>query len=232
MLKSTPSFRGYSNLPFEFLIAAFTVVPILILIYFYPTLPDRVPEYLNLRGEVEVWGRKGFGSVFRLPLMAIDLQVLCLLTKYGVWQGSSITEAGATDREKQLTLSLRLFDWFRAFIAVKLASSSLEVIVFSVELYQYLTKVTRATSWIASIIGVAGAVVYCYRLLLVNRRLKAPGVPEPSTQTQSFFYFNRSDPAWFTKNHAPNFGNKWIYVFVLCLLVLPVLMFWPMLSAL
>lgn len=75
-------FRDYTNLPFEAFIAAFTVLPILVLIYFYHVLPESIPEYLNLRGGVEVWGRKGFASVFRLPLMAIDLQMLCVLIHF------------------------------------------------------------------------------------------------------------------------------------------------------
>jgi len=225
------SFRDCSSLPFEIAILIFTVLPVFVLALFYPQLPDRVPEYLNLRGDVEVWGSKSFLSVFRLPLMALDLQLLCLLTKYGTWQRSNTSNHTLTsDHEKSLKLTLNLFDWFRAFIAVKLASSSLEVIVFSVERYQYLTKFTRATSWISSILGVGGAVVYIYRLLMLNRRLKVSSAAPPTNRGQSFFYFNPSDPMWFSETNAPNFGNKWIYVFILCLLALPILMFWPMLS--
>lgn len=48
------------------------------LIYFYPLLPELVPEYLNLDGEVIVWGRKGFASVFPLPVIQLWQQVgLC-----------------------------------------------------------------------------------------------------------------------------------------------------------
>ncbi len=155
-------FRGYTNLPFEVFIAAFTVLPILVLIYFYPALPERVPEYLNLHGEVEVWGRKGFASAFRLPLMAIDLQMLCLLMKYGLWQGSTAQPVAATEklaiyREESFKLSMSLGNWFRAFIAIKLGASSLEVIFFSIEKFHFLTTATRVTSWAASILGIAGA---------------------------------------------------------------------------
>src|SRR5438132_6981257 len=164
-----PRFCHFTNLPFEILIAAFTVLPILVLIYFYPMLPERVPEYLNLHGEVEVWGRKGIASVFRLPLMAIDLQALCLLTKYGLWQSRpalAVTDVErlGINREASLKLTMSLMDWFRAFIAIKLGASSLEVIFFSVERFHYLTIATRLTSWVASILGVGGAVYYVYSL--------------------------------------------------------------------
>jgi uncharacterized membrane protein len=80
--------RDYSNLPFEIFIAVFTIVPFLVLSYFYPALPERVPLFLNLRGDVETWAEKTALSVFRIPLMAAVTQVVCLLMKYGVvqWQ--------------------------------------------------------------------------------------------------------------------------------------------------
>jgi uncharacterized membrane protein len=231
------------SLPFEVFVAAFTVPPILVLIYFYPTLPERVPEYLNLHGAVEVWGRKGLASVFRLPLMAIDLQAICLLTKYGLWQSRPalpVTDAEklAINREASLKLSMSLMDWFRAFVAIKLGASSLEVIFFSIERFHFLTIATRLTSWVASILGVGGAVFYVYRLVTLNRKLKkvhadakVPRLSDRSHLHGEVFYYNTADPAWFTNKGLPNFGNKWIYVFLACLLCLPLLMFWPLLGS-
>jgi uncharacterized membrane protein len=235
-------FRDHTNLPFEVFIGAFTVLPILVLLYFYQLLPDRVPEYLNLHGEVEVWGSKGFASVFRLPLMAIDLQAICLLAKYGWWQGSFLRRDEepaqvALYRTASLGLSLSLMDWFRAFIAIKLGASSLETIFFSIERFHFLTTATRTTSWAASILGIAGAVVYGYRLLRLRPRLKEVGVyarvPRPIDRSHlhgGIFYYNPADPSWFTDQYLPNFGNRWVYLFLACLFCLPLLMFWPMLK--
>ncbi len=242
-MSTPPRFRDYTNLPLEVFIATFTVLPILVLIYSYPMLPERVPEYLNLHGEVEVWGHRGFASVFRLPLMAIDLQMLCLLTKYGVWQGSLVQPAEdsqtlAIYRRESLKLSVSLIDWFRAFIAIKLGASSLEVIFFSIERFHFLTAITRVTSWAASILGVTGAVFYGYRLLRLNRKLKEVGayanVPRQTDRSHlhgGIFYYNPADPSWFTDKSLPNFGNRWVYVFLACLFCLPLLMFWPMLNS-
>jgi uncharacterized membrane protein len=250
-MTTEPRFRDYTSLPFEVFIATLTVLPILVLIYFYPMLPERVPEYLNLHGEVEVWGRKGFASVFRLPLMAIDLQVLCVLTKYAAWQGSlrgsdhEESEALATYRRESQRLTRSLFDWFRAFIAIKLGASSLEVIFFSIERFHFLTSATRVTSWAASILGVIGAVFYSFQWLMLSHKLQDREHREPEVagvqararpQTHrshlhgGIFYYNIADPSWFTDKYLPNFGNKWVYIFLACLLCLPLLMFWPMLS--
>jgi uncharacterized membrane protein len=236
-------FRHYWSFPFEVFIVVFSFLPLAILIYFYPMLPDRVPEYLHLNGEVAVWGRKDFFSVFRLPLMALDLQILCLITKYGIWQGRLVAPVEADEqlaalREQSFRTSFRLFDLLRAFVAIKLAASSLEVVFYSVERFQFLTTLTRLTSWGASILGVGGALYYSYRLLGFNRTLKRdfagskdPGTTRQTKSNSGFFYYNPADPSWFTNTYQPNFGNKWIYIFLGCLLCLPLLMFWPMLSS-
>jgi uncharacterized membrane protein len=242
---STPPacrFRDYTNLPFEVFIATLTVFPILVLIYFYPTLLERVPEYLNLRGEVEVWGRKSFASVFRLPLMAIDLQTLCLLSKYGLWRNSFLPPVGNAEKlrgygRELLKPSLNLLDWWRAFIAIKLCASSLETVFYSVERFHSLTTATRITSWVTSILGIGGAVFYGYRLLMLNRKLKKEfdyaKVAINTNRSQSdggIFYYNPKDPSWLSDKLLPNFGNKWVYIFLACLLCLPLLMFWPLLA--
>jgi len=220
------SFRAASNILFELFILACTALPILILIYWYPSLPDRVPEYLTLRGEVSTWSQKSVASVFRLPLMAIDLQALCLLAKYGVWQaGISKTDLESAKSSK---LTFAFVDWLRAVIAVKLGASSLEAIVFSVERYQHLSVLTRAISWTSSLAGIVIALCYLYRLLKWDGKQK-PFESESERSGKSIAYFDPADSSWLSSNHRVNFGNKWTYLFILCLTVLPLLMFWPML---
>ena len=222
-------FRDHTSVSFEVFIAALTLLPILLLIYFYPSLPERVPEYLNLHGDVEVWGRKSFASVFRLPLMAIDMQLLCLLTKYA----SSVSRKGSVESRM---LSRRLFDWFRVLIAFKLGASSLDVIFLSYPGLRPLTTAVRTISWAAAILGIIGASYYGYRLLKVYRkpgpaeRVAKVGEPNYAAHLRGgVFYYNRNDPSLFIDKYLFNFANKWVYVFVLCVVCLPLLMFWPML---
>jgi len=132
---------------------------------------------------------------------------------------------------------MSLSDWFRAFIAIKLGASSLEVIFFSIERFHFLTTATRIISWAASILGIVGAGFYGYRLLVMNRKLKEVGMAQVPRQIDrshlhgGIFYYNPADPSWFTDKGLPNFGNKWVYVFLACLFCLPLLMFWPMLNS-
>jgi uncharacterized membrane protein len=239
-MSSRHQFRDHTNVGLELIIVALTLLPFLALLFFYSSLPERIPEYLNLNGDVAVWGRKSVFSIFRLPLMALDLQMVCVLMKYGMWQGSANRSAedrepSATYRKDPIKLSLNLWDWFRAFIAIKLAASSIEIIFYSIERFHSLTTLTRITSWAASVLGIAGAAFYGYRLLTVNQKLKEAGsfrIPREISRQHSrgIFYYNPDDPSWFSDRYSPNLANKWVYLFLACLLCLPVLMFLPMLN--
>ena len=233
-------FRDHTSVFFEAFILSFTVLPILALIYFYSQLPERIPEYLNLHGEVEVWGRKSLASVFRLPLMAVDMQMLCLLMKYGLWQGAVArpVQADETLTIQSLKLSSRLWDWFRALIAFKLGASSLEVIFLTNDRLHSLATAMRTISWVAAILGIIGAGIYVYRLIPVSRKLRQTDEDErlkeqtqPSHLKAGIFYYNPSDPSLFVKKYGFNFANKWAYVFLICLVCLPLLMFLPMLNS-
>lgn len=46
------------NIKFEILIFALTILPFFVLAYFYPLLPERVPQFLTLTGEVATWAQK------------------------------------------------------------------------------------------------------------------------------------------------------------------------------
>jgi uncharacterized membrane protein len=132
---------------------------------------------------------------------------------------------------------MSLADWLRAFIAIKLGASSLEVVFYSIERFHSLTTMTRIISWAASILGIAGAAFYGYRLLTVNRKLKEKGgslrIPRQVDRSHlrgGIFYYNPDDPSWFSEKYLPNFANKWVYLFLVCLLCLPVFMFLPILN--
>ncbi len=50
----------YTDVRVEIFVAAFTLLPFLVPAYFYPTLPERVPLFMHLNGEVAVWGEKSW----------------------------------------------------------------------------------------------------------------------------------------------------------------------------
>ncbi len=237
--QSARRLSDYTNLFFETLVATLSVAPILILIYFYSVLPDRVPVFLNLRGEVEVWAAKSVASVFRLPAMAIDLQVLCLLMKYGVVQSKPAAPAKAVEeywqyQERSTALYAGLWDWLRCLIAFKMSAESLDILFMSNERLHFFRTPAWAIPWIAAILSIAGALFYAYRLLVVRRKMKKAVRHidrEKRVDTAhvycGIFYYNGDDSALFVDRYLFNFANKWVYVLVVCLVAYPLLVFSP-----
>ena len=228
-MQSSPSLRRYSNLSIEILIASLTFLPIVILIWFYGQLADQIPVFLNLSGEVEVWAAKSIGSVFRLPAMAIDLQLICLLMKYGVvkFQGVKIRKESRQDEITKLTA--RLWDWLRCLVGFKMAAASIEIVFTSVERLKFLAKPAWLVTGAAAIVAIVVAAIYGYRLWRLMRAQKEQVKISPARKhlIGGVLYCNRKDPSLFVHTYLFNFGNKWVYLLIGSLLAYPLLVFLP-----
>lgn len=220
MSKPLPSqrLRDYTSVPLEIFIVSLSVLPILLLSYFYPTLPQRVPVFLNLRGEVVVWANKSFASVFRLPAMALDLQAICLLMKYRMVQAKSglplrNVEEYLQYQESSAALSAGLWDWLRCFSAIKMCAESLSIFFISDERLNFLRIAGWVVTWLATIAGVAGALFYVYRLMVVKRKMRAA--------------FGKADVDVQAAKHPFSF-TRWLYALAVCIVLYPALVFWPL----
>jgi uncharacterized membrane protein len=231
--------RDYTNIPFEIFIVVFSILPFFVLAYFYPILPARVPVFLNLSGEVATWAEKSLFSVFRVPLMAVDTQLVCLLMKYGTVKCETIVplEAATEQAEYQrqyIGLQVSLWDWFRCLVAFKMSAASLDTIFLSLERFKFLSRPAFAITTIAALLSIAGALLYGYRLLVLRRRMREKlgdvriqKAIDPRHVYAGVLYFNRSDPALFVSKYIFNFANKWAYVFIASIITYPLLAFSP-----
>ena len=130
--------RELTNLKFEIFIVAFTILPFFMLAYFYSQLPERVPHFLTLTGEVETWAQKSVISVFRVPLMAVVTQIVCLLMKYGTLSSGALASLEVASEESKLQeqylrLNAGLWDWFRWTVGFKMSAQSLSTVFLSLE---------------------------------------------------------------------------------------------------
>lgn len=235
----TQPLRDLTNIKFEIFIVAFTILPFFILAYFYSLLPERVPQFLTLTGEVSTWAEKSVISVFRVPLMAVLTQTVCLLMRYGTLQSgalASLEVAGEQSKlqEQYIRLNAVLWDWFRWTVAFKMSAESLSTVFLSLERFKFLARPTFVITAMASLIGVAGALFYLYRLRAVKRDMKARFGDEyepKSVDTRrvygGVFYFNPSDPALFVSKYIFNLANKWAWIFIACIISYPLLVFLP-----
>lgn len=232
--------RDYTNIPFEIFIVVFTILPFFVLAYFYPVLPGRVPLFLNLSGEVAVWAEKSVLSVFRVPLMAVDTQLICLLMKYGTVQAETVTplefaQGQAEHRKQYVSLNVGLWDWFRCLVAFKMSAASLDTIFLSLERFKFLSRPAFAITAIAALLSIAGALSYGYRLLVLRRKMRAKfgdaKFQKPIDARRVYggvLYFNPSDSALFVSKYVFNFANKWVWVFIASLIAYPLIVFAPM----
>ncbi len=232
-------FSKHLNIPFELLICVITVVPILILIYWYPALPDQIPAFRNLRGEVVFWARKSFLSVFRLPAMGIVLLFLCLLMKYSLLQSKVTLPAENTDRylsyrQESISINMKLWDWLRFLVAFKQIGASLIIVFLSFERFRSLATAYTVASLIATVLAAGGALYCGYRLLIVKREMKkffgssyAQRHIDAAHIYGGVVYYNPADPSIFVSKYLLNFANKWSYALIVCLIAYPLLVFMP-----
>lgn len=230
--------RDYTNIPFEIFIAVFSVLPFFVLAYFYPMLPERVPLFLNLDGEVATWTAKSVLSVFRVPLMAVDTQLICLLMKYGAVQSATLAPletAEQTEYQKQyVSLSAGLWDWFRCLVAFKMSAASLDTIFLSLEQFKFLSRPAFAVTAIAALLSIVGALIYGYRLLFLKRKMREKfgdtKIQKPIDARRVYggvLYFNPCDSDLFVNRYVFNFANKWAWVFIAGIIAYPLLVFLP-----
>jgi uncharacterized membrane protein len=231
------SASNYTNLPLEIFILALTILPFLILTYFYPALPNRIPLFINLSGEVTEWGEKSVLSVFRVPLLAVVTQVVCFLMKYETVRSKADAPATTTHaelQEKYLSFSSSMWDWLRWTIAVKMFAESLHTIFLSIQRFNYLAQPAFIVTAIATLIGAAGALIYLYRLLVAARELKKQFPDEnarkPVDRRRLYagaIYFNPLDSALFVSRYGFNFANVRAWVLIACVIAYPLLVFLP-----
>ena len=231
--------RDYTNVWFEIFIVLFSILPFLALAYFYPVLPQRLPLFLNLSGEVASWAEKSGFSVFRVPLMALDTQLVCLLMKYATVSSATVapfeSRTGQAEYRYYVRLSVGLWDWFRCLVAVKMSAASLDTIFLSLERFKFLARPAFAITAIAALLSIVGALVYTYRLLSMRRGLKEKfGVVKFARPVDGrsvyggVFYFSPTDSALLVSKYIFNFANKWSWVFIACLIAYPLLVWSPM----
>jgi len=192
---------------------------------------------MHLNGEVAVWGEKSWLSVFRMPLLAVATQVLCLLMKYSVVQSESIVrveDEQAGLHNQYIALNASLWDWLRFLVAIKMSASSLDTMFLSIERFQSLSRPAFLITFIAAMLSVPIAVFYGYRLFMVRRKLKEKygetKIQSPVDSARVYggvLYFIPADPALFINKYGFNLGNKWTWVFVLCIIAYPLLVFMP-----
>lgn len=236
----------YTNLALEIVLVVLTIAPILVLVYYYPQLPERIPMHWNWKGEPDGWARKSYFAVFSLAAMLVFMQALLLAVKHGVLGVKMTLPAEHTEdylrlKEEALTLTVRFMDWMRLILCVLLGSLTANIAFSAVEHLRPLSRIAAIAVWTASLLMLVAIAVAIYRFYSVDRRLKME-VGRVYVQRQKdaahwylggLIYFNREDPALFVEKlvgwgYTFNMGNKWVYLYLAIMLAVPLLLMLPL----
>lgn len=236
----------YTNLALEITIVILTIVPVILLVSYYPQLPERIPTHWNWKGEPDAWTPKSYYSVFSLAAVLVYMQALILFVKHGLLSVKMTLPAEHTEvylrlKEESLAGTIKFIDWMRLLLAFLLGSLTSRVVFDSVEQLRPLSKIASITAMLASALMFVAIVYAVYRFYKIDRRLKTE-VGRVYVQRQrdaahwylgGLIYFNREDPAvWVEKlvgwGYTFNLGNKWVYLYLAVMVAVPLLLFLPM----
>jgi uncharacterized membrane protein len=242
----TRRLADYTNLALEIAIVILTIAPVLVLVYYYPQLPERIPTHWNWKGDPDEWARKSYYTVFSLAAMLVYMQGLILMIKHGLLGVKMTLPAEHAEtylqlKEASLALTIRFMDWMRLLLGIMLGSLAVKVVFSAVEPLRFLSGVVTIAVWAAGLLMAAAIILAIYRFYRIDRRLKAE-VGRVYVQRQrdaahwylgGLIYFNREDPAlWVEKlvgwGYTCNMGNKWVYVYMALMIGIPLLLILPL----
>jgi len=242
----TRRLADYTSLALEVAIVVLTIAPVLLLVYYYPQLPERIPMHWNWKGEPDEWARKSYFAVFSLAAMLVYMQGLLLAVKHGVLGVKMTLPAEHTEdylrlKEEALALTVRFMDRMRLLLCILLGSLAANIAFSAVEHLRFLSGVAIVAAWASGILMFVATAYAIYRFYKVDRCLKTE-VGRVYVQRQKdaahwhlggLIYFNREDPSLFVEKlvgwgYTFNMGNKWVYLYLAIMIAVPMLLILPL----
>ncbi len=238
----------YTFFALEVLIVILAIAPVIMLVYYYPALPERVPVHWGVNGQPDGWARKSFSTVFFLPVLAAYLQSWFLLLKYDLAHAKMTLPAEQAEvyqhyKERLMVASLRMIDWARGLIAVLLAVISLFILLTTIEELRPWMKVANIMVWATLGLLLPGLFFFLYRLMTINNALEeATGNADVRRESEEekwsgggLFYYNPDDPALMVEKkdglgYTYNFAGQGIRLRLAFLAGVPLLVLWALLD--
>ena len=226
--------QDFTKFWLEVAIVILTIVPFAVLTFYYPQLPDVVPVHWNASGTADGFAKKGFFSVFFVPMLAAVLQNFFIILKKDIVQARFRVPAERAEqvlsfKEISLQANVGMVDWCRLNVGVLLGTAALLIIssIFAIDAF------LNVLIWLSLLILLAGAGFYLYRMILVNREIKSL-TRQITFQTADemagwknggLVYYNPQDAAFMVEKpggvgYTINFAHKKTFVY-LALILLP-----------
>jgi len=229
--------RDFTNFWFELAVIVLAIAPFAVLIFYYSSLPDVVPIHWNAAGEADGWAKKDFSSVFFMPILAAFLQIFWITLKQDIIKARFRVPAEQAEKvlslkEISLQANVGMVDWCRLICGVLLGTVAL--LVLSTIAPPTVAAALNIFTWASLVLMLSGMAFYLYRMILVNREIKAltgqitfQTAAEMEGWTDGLFYYNPQDAAFMVEKpggvgYTMNFAHKRALLY-LALIVLPVI---------
>jgi uncharacterized membrane protein len=244
----TRRLADYTLVGLEILVVILTLAPPIILTYYYPALPERVPIHWGLNGQPDAWARKTFSTVFFLPVLTAYLQGWFLLLKYDLAHARMTLPAEQAEvylkyKERLMVASLRMMDWVRGWTAFLLSTVSMFIIITSIEGLRGWMRFATIALWSSLGMLLAGIFYLLYQMMKVDSDLETEtgnaDVRRESEEAKwsggGMFYHNPDDPSLMVEKKdglgfTYNFAGKGVGLRMAALAGVPLLALWAFLS--
>lgn len=229
----------HTNLFLELMLALALLLPVGLLVYYYPELPEKLPVHWNAKGEPDGWARKSFLTVFLLPVLGVYLSVVFLAVKHGVLQTKLTLPAEQAQeylrlKEKGIAMMVRLMDRLRLIVTVLFATLELNLLATTLERYALWKPYLTVGLWgivlsipFLAILSILGMVNLDAEL---REKVGRVYVQRPADAECWYWggliYYNPNDPAVFVEKlvgigMTVNMGN-WRALLYLAIFLVPI----------
>lgn len=167
--------RDFTTVWWEIAVILFALVPLGILINFYPQLPDSIPIHWNVSGEADRWAIKSPVSVFFISFLCIYLQVFLVIVKNDIVHARFRIPAENSEqilplKEMSHLANINLIDWCRLMVGILFAD--LNLMLLSVLANPIMATLSNLMTWLGVVLLLCGVGVYGYQITVINRRIK------------------------------------------------------------
>jgi uncharacterized membrane protein len=221
--------KDYTRYWLEIAVVGFTIIPFLVLSYYFQQLPDQVPVHWGFNGLPDRWEAKSFITVFAVLLIGLFVQIpmFCLKTetiKARVRVPLENAEKIFHLKEMSLFASCNLLDWIRLTVAIlfaNIASSILAVLA-----NESVLIFINIWMWVTVLLLLIGSGYFVFQLRTINQEIKEitgqftfQSQAEAESWNNEVFYYNKSDSSFMVEKpsgtgYTFNFANQksWFYL--------------------
>lgn len=244
----TRRLADYTRPWLEAAVALLTVASFVVLAYYYPILPERMPVHWNAAGRPDGWARKSLAIVFFLPALGLYLQGFFVLLKHDLVHAKMLLPAAHTKtflqgKEALLHINIQLTDWVRASLAMLFGCITLLTVATSIDPLRRFAPVAGVSIWISAALLLGGLFYFIWRGIWINKELEeATGewyVERPADEEHwrhgGLTYYNPGDPALLVEKlvgmgYTFNMAHPGIYSRLAAITGLPFFVAWALLS--